>query len=125
MLRSRYMLFFQIPRLPETLPSAGNFAALGCALKNGTVHEGAITDDDLRYFRAAFRNPYSITAALNYYRANFRPGVLLRTRKNEWIDRKIEAPTLMIWVNRILRWARTHLGHAAAVRRILLAAITP
>ncbi len=97
MLRSWYMLFFQLPALPEALFRARNFAALDSALKNGTVRKGAITDDDMRYFRDAFRNRYSISAAINYYRANFRTGFLARSGEGAWIDRKIDAPTMLIW----------------------------
>jgi pimeloyl-ACP methyl ester carboxylesterase len=97
MLRSWYMLFFQVPGLPERMFRARNYAALDRALKEGTVHKGAITDDDMRYFHEAFRNPYSITAAINYYRANFRSGFLARAGENQWIDRKIAAPTMLIW----------------------------
>jgi epoxide hydrolase 4 len=97
MLRSWYMAFFQIPRLPEAIIRRGNFAMLDRALRDGTVHKGAITDDDMRYFRDAFKNRYSITAAINYYRANFRSGLMARPGSADWIDRKIAAPTLVIW----------------------------
>jgi len=97
LLRSWYMLFFQLPVLPEALFRARNFAALDSALKNGTVRKGAITEDDMRHFREAFKNPYSISAAINYYRANFRSGLMARSGDGEWIDRKIAAPTLLIW----------------------------
>jgi epoxide hydrolase 4 len=97
MLRSWYMLFFQLPVLPEAVLRARNFAALDTVFKNGALGKGSITDDDMPYFRAAFRNPYSITAAINYYRANFRTGLLRRSRRNDWMDRKIAAPTLVIW----------------------------
>jgi pimeloyl-ACP methyl ester carboxylesterase len=97
MLRSWYMLFFQIPVLPEAALRARNFAALASVFKNGTVRRGSISDDDMDHFRAALRNPCSMTAAINYYRANFRAGLLRRVRQNDWIDRKIAAPTLVIW----------------------------
>jgi len=97
MLRSWYMAFFQIPRLPEAMFRRRNFAALDRTLRDGTVQKGAITDDDMRYFHDAFKNPHSITAAINYYRANFRSGLLARSARNDWIDRKIAAPTMLIW----------------------------
>jgi epoxide hydrolase 4 len=97
MRRSWYMAFFQIPRLPEALFRRRNFALLDRALKDGTVHKGVITDDDMRYFRDAFKNPYSISAAINYYRANFRSGLMARSGQNTWIDRKIAVPTMLIW----------------------------
>ncbi len=97
MLRSWYMLFFQIPRLPEALFRARNFAALDRSLRANAVHPEAFSDKDLRHFHDAFRNPYSITAAINYYRANFRENLRARSGAQAWLERKIEAPTLLIW----------------------------
>ena len=92
MLRSWYMLFFQIPRVPEWVFRRRNYRALINALRDGAMQEDVFTDADLDYFRAAFRNPYSITAAINYYRANFRTGFMARPGTNSWIDRKSRCP---------------------------------
>jgi epoxide hydrolase 4 len=97
MLRSWYMLFFQIPRLPEALFRWRNYALLERSMRDNAVQKDAFTDADMAYFREAFRNPYSITAAINYYRANLRSGFMARSGENHWIDRKIESPTLLIW----------------------------
>ncbi len=97
MLRSWYMLFFQIPRLPEALFRARNFAALDRAMRANAAHPEAFTDEDLRHFHDAFRNPYSITAAINYYRANLRENLRARPGAQAWLERKIAAPTLVIW----------------------------
>ena len=67
------------------------------ALRDGTIQKNVFSESDLDYFRAAFRNPYSLTAAINYYRANLRSGFMARSGANTWIDRKISAPTLLIW----------------------------
>ena len=96
MLRSWYVLFFQIPWLPEALLRARDFAILKRSMRASSVQKSAFSDEDLAHFRAAFRNPYSITAAINYYRALFRENV--RNRQNpEWMERKISAPTMVIW----------------------------
>jgi pimeloyl-ACP methyl ester carboxylesterase len=96
MLKSWYILFFQIPRLPEALLRARDFSALKRTLRDSAVQKSAFSDEDLAHYQAAFRNPYSITAALNYYRALFRDN--LRNRKSpEWMERKIAAPTMVIW----------------------------
>lgn len=97
MMRSWYMAFFQLPWLPEAMFRARNFRALDRALQGNLVRKDAITDDDLRHFHEAFRNPYSISAAINYYRANFRSGFMARTGTDDWIDRTIAAPTMLIW----------------------------
>lgn len=95
-LKSWYILFFQIPGLPEALIRARDFATLKRMLRGSAIQKSAFSDDDLRHYRAAFRNPYSITAAINYYRALFRENLRHR-RGPEWIDRKIIAPTMVIW----------------------------
>jgi pimeloyl-ACP methyl ester carboxylesterase len=97
MLRSWYMLFFQLPRIPEWIFRRNNFDALARALRDGTIQKNVFSENDLDYFRAAFRNPYSLTAAINYYRANLRSGFMARPGGNDWIDRKISTPTLLIW----------------------------
>ncbi len=95
-LKSWYILFFQIPRLPEALIRARDFAVLKRMLRDSAMQKSAFSDEDLAHYRAAFRNPYSITAAINYYRALFREN--LRNRQTpEWIERKIAAPTMVIW----------------------------
>ena len=97
MLRSWYVLFFQIPALPEALFRARNYELLARSIRDNAIQKDAFSDADLEYFRAAFRNPYSITAAINYYRANVRTGFMARSGEGGWIDRKIDAPTLVIW----------------------------
>ena len=96
MLRSWYILFFQLPRLPEAMLRARDFAMLKRMLRDSAVNKSAFSDDDLARYRAAFRNPYSITAAINYYRALFREAVRER-REPDWMSRKIAAPTMVIW----------------------------
>jgi pimeloyl-ACP methyl ester carboxylesterase len=74
-----------------------NYEGLVNALRHGTIQKDVFSESDLDYFRAAFCNPYSLTAAINYYRANFRTGFMAAPGSNSWIDRKISAPTLLIW----------------------------
>lgn len=100
MLRSWYMLFFRIPKLPKALFRRRDYELLDRSMRDNAINKDAFSDDDLAYFHAAFRNPYSITAAINYYRANLRSGFMARSRENNWINRRIEAPTLVIWGER-------------------------
>jgi epoxide hydrolase 4 len=98
MARSWYILFFQIPWLPEAMLRARGFATLGRTMRQSAVNKSAFADDDLEHFRAAFQRPYSITAALNYYRALIRAGEFVRRAPaDHWMNRKIAAPTLLIW----------------------------
>jgi epoxide hydrolase 4 len=97
MLRSWYMLFFQLPRIPEWIFRRNNYELLTRTLRDGTIQKNVLTDDDLKYFRDAFRNPYSITAAINYYRATLRSSLTSRRGEDDWQNRKIDAPTMLIW----------------------------
>jgi epoxide hydrolase 4 len=95
LLRSSYMFFFQIPRLPEKVIRAGDFALLRSALRRDPVRPGASTAEDIERYVGAMARPGTLTATLNYYRALLRnPG---ETRA---ILERIEAPVLVIWGER-------------------------
>lgn len=95
-LRSSYMLFFQIPWLPERLAALGNYAMLRYVLRTDPVKPGAFTEADIdRYIEAASRAG-GLTGGINYYRAlRFQLG----SRLTELV-RRIEAPVLVIWGER-------------------------
>jgi pimeloyl-ACP methyl ester carboxylesterase len=90
--RSWYMFFFQLPWLPEALMRARGLSAVEAAMRQNAVNKDAFSNEDLAHFRAAFARPYSMTAAINYYRALMRGGF-----SPPWMERKIAAPTLLIW----------------------------
>jgi pimeloyl-ACP methyl ester carboxylesterase len=100
MLRSWYMLFFQIPLLPDFLLRMRGAALVGNAIRTSAFNKQAFTDHDLAHFRHAFRHRYSATAAINYYRALMRRDFLRTTPDDHWLKRKIAAPTLLIWGER-------------------------
>ncbi len=94
-LRSWYILFFQLPLLPEWLLSAGNFALFERAWRRQPVQPGAFTEADIRCYKEALSRPGALTAGLNYYRALLRaPGEVRRGVQ------PIAAPTLLIWGER-------------------------
>ena len=66
--KSWYMLFFQLPRLPEALLRANDFKRLANALVR-TSRPGAFTSEDLATYRAAWAQPGALTGMLNWYRA--------------------------------------------------------
>jgi epoxide hydrolase 4 len=100
MLRSWYMLFFQIPLLPDALLRMRGGAMVANAIRTSAFNKQAFTNGDLDYFRHAFRHRYSATAAINYYRALMRRDFLRKTPDDHWLHRKIAAPTLLIWGER-------------------------
>ena len=93
--RSWYVLFFQLPWLPEAAMRSRDFSSLARTMRESAVNKNAFSDDDFVHFRAAFARPYSMTAAINYYRALMRSGGAFR--QPSWIERKIAAPTMLIW----------------------------
>ena len=97
-LRSWYMLLFQLPWLPEWLISAGDFAALERSFKRTVVRRGSITPTDIAIYKKALREPGALTAAVNYYRANFTAFLKGgRTRGVETNSGRVRVPTLFIY----------------------------
>ena len=104
--RSLYVLFFQLPWLPElVLRGRGDYAPLLRALRRMVRRPGALTSADLALHRDALAQPGALTAALNYYRALGRR-VLRRglwgglARRDAHDPRPIEHPTLLLWGDR-------------------------
>jgi pimeloyl-ACP methyl ester carboxylesterase len=94
-LRSWYMLFFQLPWLPERLLSAGDFSMIARTMRREPVSRDAFRPEDVQLYKQAFSRPGALAAMVNYYRALGRyPGDLRRGH------RQIEAPTLVIWGER-------------------------
>ncbi len=90
--KSRYILFFQLPWLPERAIRKNGFAYLAKMLRRDPVRPGAFTDHDIARYKEALDRPGALTAALNWYRAALRhpPHIPGGTRT-------IDAPTLVIW----------------------------
>jgi pimeloyl-ACP methyl ester carboxylesterase len=86
--RSAYAGFFQLPRLPEKLWRARDFALLRRVLRGGPADD----EEDIRRYVEAFAAPGALSAALHYYRAALR---CPRPRV-----RPIDLPTLILWGER-------------------------
>jgi len=95
LLRSSYMFFFQIPRLPEEVMRAGDFALLRSALRRDPVRPGTFAAEDIERYVRALARPGALTATLNYYRA-----LLRNLGKTRALLKRIEAPVLVIWGER-------------------------
>jgi pimeloyl-ACP methyl ester carboxylesterase len=70
LLRSWYMFFFLLPRVPEWVISRNNFGALDDVFKKKIARAGSFSDADIELYKQALRQPGALTAAVNYYRAN-------------------------------------------------------
>ena len=88
MVKSLYVGFFQIPRLPEAMLSADNHRSLKDALLR-TSRPGTFSEQDIARYEQAWSQPGALTAMLNWYRAlPFKP---------DMNDPGISPPTLVIW----------------------------
>ncbi|WP_242343923.1 alpha/beta fold hydrolase [Anaeromyxobacter terrae] len=94
LLRSRYMLAFQLPWLPERLLARDHAAAIARALRGGAYRRDAFPRDELEPYREAFASPDAAAAALGYYRAAFRGG---GSFGRDARTRPVAAPTLVVW----------------------------
>ena len=88
-LMSWYVLFFQLPWLPERALTAGRGRAIARALKS---HSPNFPDDLLALYRRNICAPGAATAMINYYRVN----VSKLTAELEGKP-SIAAPTLLLW----------------------------
>jgi pimeloyl-ACP methyl ester carboxylesterase len=94
MLRSWYILFFQLPFLPEAAIRANDYRAIEQVFRGTAIDTSCFTDEDIWIFKAAIAAPGAATAALNYYRALFQTGARGMFRGT---GMRATMPTLMIW----------------------------
>jgi pimeloyl-ACP methyl ester carboxylesterase len=89
--RSWYMLFFQLPLLPErAFLHGGSHRAIRLAFERGS-RPGTFTSEELEEYRRAWRERGAMPAMLNWYRA------ALRHPPSEPRDLRVRPPTLVIW----------------------------
>ena len=118
-IRSWYVLFFQLPWLPERLLGARSQRAIGEAFRRSCVNPEHFPDAVLEVFRQAAARPGAHTAMLNYYRAFIRGGGARRQKRLG--PRTIETPTLMLWGEQDVALTReTTYGTAAFVSDLTL-----
>jgi pimeloyl-ACP methyl ester carboxylesterase len=89
-LKSWYMLFFQLPRLPEMALRANNWAGLIWGLR-GSSKPGTFDEKKLEKYRAAWSQPGAMTAMVNWYRA------AARVKPTRRAPKAVKVPTLLIW----------------------------
>ena len=94
-MRSWYVLFFQIPWLPEKLLGMRGARMIGEAFRGMAVDKSRFPEEVLDVYRRAALEPGALTAMINYYRAAVRGGGGRRQRSLGYP--KIDTPTLMVW----------------------------
>ena len=72
LLKSWYILFFQLPFLPEIALRLGKYRAIERQLTREPKRPRAFSDEDIAAYKEAIAQPGALTAAINYYRATFR-----------------------------------------------------
>ncbi len=88
--RSLYVLFFQLPWLPELLMRRKGAKMVGDAFRSMALDKSRFPEEVLEVFRKNALIPGAATAMLNWYRA-----ARYQDRKEEYPQ--VEVPTLMIW----------------------------
>jgi pimeloyl-ACP methyl ester carboxylesterase len=91
-LASWYMLFFQIPRLPEWILSRNDFALAEQLLRSAAANRAFFSDEEIEKYKESWREPHALTSAINYYRANALAKIF-KPKKPV----KIKVPTLFIY----------------------------
>jgi pimeloyl-ACP methyl ester carboxylesterase len=94
LLRSWYMFFFQVPKLPELAFRLGNYRAIEESFRRDTTRPEAFTDAVIARYKRAVARPGALTAMINWYRAAIRPRMF---RVLQGRDLTVRVPTLVIW----------------------------
>ncbi len=89
-LKSAYILYFQIPRLPEAMFKRNDWEPLIESMRR-TSRAGTFTAQDFALYREAWEQESAMTSMLNWYRALMqRPDVISK-------NMRISQPALLIW----------------------------
>jgi pimeloyl-ACP methyl ester carboxylesterase len=96
LMRSWYMFFFQIPRVPEWLIRSRNFRAIDKTFER-VGQKGAFPKDDVALYKEAIQQPGALTAAINYYRANVFDRLFARKDNSSGPRAGVPVPTLFIF----------------------------
>ncbi len=91
--RSWYILFFQLPWLPERSLLRNDAAAIKDVFLKMAVDKSRFPDEVLQVYAAAAQRPGAITAMVNYYRALLRDYDMTAQAG----DGRIDIPALLIW----------------------------
>ncbi len=95
LLKSWYIFFFQIPRLPEWGLRRNNAQGMMDLLRrSGKVD--TFSEEELDRYRDAWQQPGALKAMINWYRAAFRSGIGIGLKPSSDTP-TIHLPTLILW----------------------------
>lgn len=90
LLKSSYILFFQLRGIPEKMASRSDWQLATEAIQN-TSNEGTFSKNDLKEYRLAWSKPNAMQSMINWYRAN------LNFFASAKVTDQITVPTYVIW----------------------------
>ena len=93
--RFAYVLFFQLPGLPERVLARRDHEPIAMTFEKLAGRPQNIDHEDVRQYREAAAQPGATTAMINYYRALVRGRGVRRLSKRGFPT--IETPTLLVW----------------------------
>ena len=93
--KSWYIFFFQIPKIPEILLGLWDAKPIGDILYHMAVDKSRFPDNILEIYRKNASQPGALTAMINYYRAFFKTKPFSEKRRE--MNLNLERPVLMIW----------------------------
>ncbi|WP_410766820.1 alpha/beta fold hydrolase [Haloferax sp. DFSO60] len=88
-LRSWYVLFFQLPKIPELLAPLRNWETLHRVMADSAL-PGTFSPSDFDHYRTAWDTPDAYNAMVNWYRAVVRDRPKPRRQT-------VSVPTLILW----------------------------
>ena len=91
-LASWLMLFFQLPAIPEWILSRKDFGLGEQFFRKAAADPAVISDEVIEKYKESWREPYALTSAINYFRANTFDQFFKRQKQV-----KIKVPTLFIY----------------------------
>ena len=89
-LKSYYMFFFQLPRIPEFVLRAGGWRGLSWFMHTSN-RENTFTDADMDRYREAWAQPGAVTGMVNWYRATFQGDIDVPPTM------EVSVPTMVLW----------------------------
>ncbi|MFT4634064.1 MAG: pimeloyl-ACP methyl ester carboxylesterase [Candidatus Pseudothioglobus sp.] len=92
--KSWYILFFQIPRLPEKLLGRRGAKPIADVFLTSSLDPQRFPPDVLSLYQENAAQPGALTAMINYYRALLRYPLKVKRDKNTPM---IATPTLLVW----------------------------
>ncbi|MCB9477443.1 MAG: alpha/beta hydrolase [Deltaproteobacteria bacterium] len=95
--RSWYMAYFQIPWLPEATMKANLDVLFKKTFRGWAYRKEAFPDEVIARFRDPMKEPYAVSAGINYYRANLKNRKIFNDIRSY---PHLKVPTLVIWAQK-------------------------